>query len=263
MGHWEEPGARFGRDPCYNGGVMRGAGPKDARGALHAMNDRRPPASEGDAATASEDPDWELVQRTRNGDRAAFRALFDKYHGRVFAIALGVVKNPQDAHDTVQEAFVRVHRHLEGFQGQSSFYTWLYRITMNLSIDYHRRKKNAVHVDYDDAVGREDDVDDGDNIVSNFAAGADPQRVHSRKELAARMQTALASLPPYHQQVIVLREVDGLSYEEIAKVMKVPKGTIMSRLFHARRKMQAALADYVDGELSPQTESEEEGHGTR
>jgi RNA polymerase sigma-70 factor, ECF subfamily len=232
---------------------MTGAGPKDARGAVHAMNDRRPPASDGDAAPVSEDPDLVLVQRTQSGDRVAFRTLFDKYHRRIFAIALGVVKNPQDAHDIVQEAFVRVHRHLGGFQGSSSFYTWLYRITMNLSIDYHRRKKNAPHVDYDDALRRDDaDVEDADNIMSAFAASADPHKAHSRKELAARMQAALATLPAYHQQVIVLREVEGLSYEEIAKIMKVPKGTIMSRLFHARRKMQSALAEYVAGELTPQ-----------
>ena len=244
---------------------MSGAGPKDARGALHAMNDRSPAASEGDASPISEDPDLVLVQRTQSGDRAAFRALFDKYHGRVFAVALGVVKNPQDAHDVVQEAFVRVHRHLGGFQGASSFYTWLYRITMNLSIDHHRRKKSALHVDYDDALRREEsEVEDAGNMVSAYAAGGDPHKTQSRKELAARMQAALATLPAYHQQVIVLREVEGLSYEEIAKIMKVPKGTIMSRLFHARRKMQAALADYVEGELSPQDGNEEgEGNASR
>jgi RNA polymerase sigma-70 factor (ECF subfamily) len=244
---------------------MSGVGPKDARGAIHAMNDRPPAASEGDASLVSEDPDLVLVQRTQSGDRTAFRALFDKYHGRVFAVALGVVKNPQDAHDIVQEAFVRVHRHLGGFQGASSFYTWLYRITMNLSIDHHRRKKAALHVDYDDALRRDEaDVEDAENIVSAYAAGSDPHKTQSRKELAARMQAALATLPPYHQQVIVLREVEGLSYEEIAKIMKVPKGTIMSRLFHARRKMQAALADYVEGELSPQDRNEEgEGDASR
>ncbi len=221
------------------------------------MNDRRPPASEGDASPVSEDPDLVLVQRTQSGDGGAFRALFDKYHRRVFAVALGVVKNPQDAHDIVQEAFVRVHRHLGGFQGSSSFYTWLYRITMNLSIDHHRRKKTARHVDYDDAIRRDDsEVEDAGNIVSTYAS-ADPQKAQSRKELAARMQAALTTLPAYHQQVIVLREVEGLSYEEIAKIMKVPKGTIMSRLFHARRKMQAALADYVEGELTPQEAGEE------
>jgi RNA polymerase sigma-70 factor, ECF subfamily len=231
---------------------MSGASRKDADRTVHAVNGANLRPSTGDVTPLAEDPDLALVQRTQGGDQLAFRALFDKYHRRVFAVALGVVKNQQDARDIVQEAFIRVHRHLGGFQGASSFYTWLYRITMNLSIDHHRRKKGSQQVDYDDAIRRDDlEIEHADNIVPAYI-GSDPSRAHSRKELATRMQAALATLPPYHQQVIVLREVDGLSYEEIAKVMKVPKGTIMSRLFHARRKMQAALADYVEGELKPQ-----------
>lgn len=223
------------------------------------MNQARLAASSQDGTVREapqEDPDLALVQRTQRGDRTAFRALFDKYHQRVFAVSLSVVKNPQDAHDIVQEAFVRVHRHLGSFQGNSSFYTWLYRITMNLSIDHHRRKKTARQVDYDDRVLRDDVESEGDDKVAPHYTGSDPGRVHAQKELAKRMQEALATLPAYHQEVIVLREVDGLSYEEIAKIMKVPKGTIMSRLWHARRKMQHALSDYVAGELTPQDERE-------
>jgi RNA polymerase sigma-70 factor (ECF subfamily) len=250
---------------------MAGAGPKDANETVHPVNRADRAASRQDAAGSAtetapetgEDPDLELVRRTQQGDRAAFRKLFDKYHRRVFAVSLAVVKNPQDAHDIVQEAFVRVHRHLAGFQGASSFYTWLYRITMNLSIDHHRRKKNAPHVDYDDAILREPGDAEGAAEIMPSYGNSDPGKSHSRKELAERMQAALATLPPYHQQVIVLREVDGLSYEEIAKIMKVPKGTIMSRLFHARRKMQSALADYVEGELVPQDASEEGNDGSR
>jgi RNA polymerase sigma-70 factor (ECF subfamily) len=250
---------------------MSGAGRKDANETVHPVNRAELAASRQDdvlgphgaRGAAGEDPDLELVQRTQRGDQAAFRKLFDKYHRRVFAVSLAVVKNPQDASDIVQEAFVRVHRHLGSFQGASSFYTWLYRITMNLSIDHHRRKKNAVAVDYDDGVRREpEDAESASEILPSYVHN-DPGKSHSRKELAQRMQAALATLPPYHQQVIVLREVDGLSYEEIAKIMKVPKGTIMSRLFHARRKMQSALADYVTGELQPQDSGEEGNDGSR
>jgi RNA polymerase sigma-70 factor (ECF subfamily) len=205
------------------------------------------------------DDDLTLVQRTQAGDAAAFRMLFERYHRRVFAVALGVLKNPQDARDVVQEAFVKVHRHLGSFQGASSFYTWLYRITMNLSIDHVRRKKAARLVDYDDALKRDpDDQADPANTLPEYA-GVDPGKTHGRKELAQKIQAALQTLPEYHRQVILLREVEGLSYEEISKVMKVPKGTIMSRLFHARRKMQVALAEYVEGELKPQDEVEARG----
>jgi RNA polymerase sigma-70 factor (ECF subfamily) len=238
---------------------MSGASPKDANRSAPAVNQARLAASSQDASVRdapTEDPDLALVQRTQRGDRAAFRALFDKYHQRVFAVSLGIVKNPQDAHDVVQEAFVRVHRHLGSFQGNSSFYTWLYRITMNLSIDHHRRKKTARQVDYDDRVLRDDAENEAGAQIAQSHVASDPGRAHAQKELAKRMQEALATLPAYHQEVIVLREVDGLSYEEIAKIMKVPKGTIMSRLFHARRKMQHALSDYVAGELKPQDERE-------
>lgn len=253
---------------------MPGAGSKDANETVHPVNRADRAASREDAAGnaddrtthdqgTGDDPDLELVRLTQQGDRAAFRKLFDKYHRRVFAVSLAVVKNQQDAHDIVQEAFVRVHRHLGGFQGASSFYTWLYRITMNLSIDHHRRKKNAIAVDYDDAIRREpEDAESAAEIMPSYVNN-DPGKSHSRKELAERMRAALSTLPEYHQQVIVLREVDGLSYEEIAKIMKVPKGTIMSRLFHARRKMQSALADYVEGELSPQDANEEGKDGSR
>jgi RNA polymerase sigma-70 factor (ECF subfamily) len=183
------------------------------------------------------------VRRAQQGDRAAFRALFDKYHRRCFAVALGVVKDPSDAHDVVQEAFVKVHRHLATFQGASSFYTWLYRITMNLSIDGLRRKKSARQVAFDEAL-QPDGEAEGAEVLSQKQA--DPAKLHARKELAREIEQALSQLPEIHRQAILLRELEGLSYEEIAQIMQVPKGTIMSRLFHARRKLQAALAGYVE-----------------
>jgi len=245
---------------CYKRANMTSAGPNEAEQRVTAVNDREADASDRNAPAV--DQDLDLVRRTQGGDRAAFRALFDKYHRRVFAIAMGVVKNQSDANDVTQEAFIKVHKHIETFQGASSFYTWLYRITMNLSIDHIRRKKSSRYVDYDDAIGRDGgNVSDPANLTPSIS-GADPSRSQSRKELAAEIQAALSTLPPYHQQVIVLREIDGLSYEEIAKIMNVPKGTIMSRLFHARRKMQAALAGYVDGDIKPQDadDSDEKSH---
>jgi len=237
---------------------MTPVGPKHAETAAQAVNDGALGASDEGAQTASRDEDFSLVQRAQKGDHAAFRALFDKYNRRAYAIALGVVKNPQDARDVVQEAFVKVHRHLVNFQGASSFYTWLYRITMNLAIDQLRRKKTARQVDYDDTRGRDGEEGEDPSHLTPAMTGSDPGKSLTRKELTKKIQDALLTLPEYHRQVILLREVEGLSYEEIAKVMKVPKGTIMSRLFHARRKMQAALAEYVDGDIKPQAE---EDHG--
>jgi RNA polymerase sigma-70 factor (ECF subfamily) len=224
-------------------------GPKDVqpRGELNAA---LATTSHGGAEAASETDDLALVRRAQAGDRAAFRRLFDLYHRRVYQMAVAMLRHPQDAHDVVQEAFVRVHKHLPDFQGNSSFYTWLYRISMNLVYDQLRRRKARRQVDYDDTLAR---AEEGDAVqVTPVVDGSDPGRTQQRKELASEIQAALATLPEHHRQVILLREVEGLSYEEIAKIMNVPKGTIMSRLFHARRKMQRALAGYVDGELKPQ-----------
>jgi RNA polymerase sigma-70 factor (ECF subfamily) len=243
--------------------AMTAVGPEDAQEGARPVNGPFGAASKESASAVSEDDDdLTLVRRAQQGDRKAFRALFDKYHRRVFAVALGVVKNPQDAHDIVQDAFIKVHRHLPTFQGASSFYTWLYRIAMNLSIDHIRRKKAARQVDFDDALRRDNDAEDPGHLIPSLQA--DPGKTQSRKELSQQIQGALGTLPEIHRKVILLREVEGLSYEEIATVMKVPKGTIMSRLFHARRKMQAALADYVAGELTPQdTLSEEDTDAAR
>lgn len=186
-----------------------------------------------------------LVQRAQAGERGAFRDLYERHHKRAFAVAYGVLKNKQDALDVVQESFVKVHRHLDGFQGSSSFYTWLYRIVMNLAIDQLRRRKTARPAVYDDTIDQESDRID--EAVLPRMADSNPRKAVIRRELMARVEEALATLPEYHRQVIVLREIEGLSYEEMAEALDVPKGTIMSRLFHARRKMQVALADYADG----------------
>jgi len=204
-------------------------------------------------ARAAEDRerDRALVVRAQQGDQRAFRELFERYHKRAYAVAFGVLKNKHDALDVVQEAFVKVHRHLDGFQGSSSFYTWLYRIVMNLAIDQLRRKKTARPVEYDDAIDREGAL--ADEHVLPRMLDANPRRTVIRRELMARVEAALATLPDYHRQVIVLREIEGLSYEEMAEVLEVPKGTIMSRLFHARQKLQRALADCYAEEGGPRT----------
>ncbi|MEZ4251298.1 MAG: sigma-70 family RNA polymerase sigma factor [Polyangiales bacterium] len=196
--------------------------------------------------------DRELVRRLQHGDQTAFRELFDRYNRRAFAVAFGVVRNKQDALDIVQDAFIKVHKHIESFQGTSSFYTWLYRIVMNLSIDHVRRNKKGRNVELDERIKRSDEEVAGDGSILPTFLGTNPRRTALRKELIDRIEKALDELPEYHRAVLLLREVEGLSYEEMAKVLEVPKGTIMSRLFHARRKMQESLAEYVEGELDIQ-----------
>ena len=209
------------------------------------LNEQAPEASEPLKEVPFRYADAELVDRVRNGDPDAFRTLFNNYHRRAFAVALGVVKNPDDALDVMQEAFIKVHKHIGSFQGTSSFYTWLYRIVMNLAIDHVRRARKVV--EFDDTVRKDDVAGDGSTMPRHPLSN--PAKVVARMELSQRIAAALAELPEYHRAVIVLREIEGLSYEEMAQVLDVPKGTIMSRLFHARRKMQERLEGYLEGDL--------------
>ena len=201
-------------------------------------------ASEG----SSTQGDHDLVQRVQAGDSAAFRELFDKYHRRAFAVAMGVVKNQDDALDVVQVAFVKVHKNIHKFQGSSSFYTWLYRIVMNASIDHVRRTSRRKSLDFDERALHEESEVAGDGALIPSVTNANPGKAALRKELGEAIQAALQTLPEHHRAVIVLREIEGMSYEQMAEALEVPKGTVMSRLFHARKKMQAALAPYLSGE---------------
>lgn len=175
---------------------------------------------------------------------AAFRRLVERHQRRAFAIALALVRDENDARELVQDAFLRVFKSLGSFQGGSSFFTWLYRIITNLSIDLIR-KPGRQTTDLEEARLRLE-AEDGEALDLPFLSrfdGADPVDVVRRREIAERLRTALDALPSYHRAVVVMREIDGLSYEEMAQVMGVSKGTIMSRLFHARQKLQRALAD--------------------
>jgi len=192
--------------------------------------------------------DHDLVQRVQAGDTAAFRTLFDKYHRRAFAVAMGVVKNEDDALDAVQEAFVKVHKNIHKFQGSSSFYTWLYRIVMNVSIDHVRRTSRRKNLDFDERALHEESEVAGDGALVPSVTNANPGKAALRRELGGAIQAALQELPEHHRAVIILREIEGMSYEEMAEALEVPKGTVMSRLFHARKKMQASLAPYLSGE---------------
>jgi RNA polymerase sigma-70 factor (ECF subfamily) len=187
--------------------------------------------------------DLPLVSRAKAGDGAAFRALVVRYQRKVYALALGVVKDPDLAWDVAQETFVRVHGHLAEFEGKSSFSTWIFRIATHLAIDSVRRERRA-QKDPVDEVNEQTLTEGGEGILAT-GLGNDPRENALRRELAGKIHEALATLPEKHRTILVLREVEGLSYEELAERLAIHKGTVMSRLFHARKKMQAALRRYA------------------
>jgi RNA polymerase sigma-70 factor (ECF subfamily) len=190
-----------------------------------------------------DEDDLALVERSRDGDPEAFRTLVVRHQRKAYAVALGIVKDPDLAWDVAQEAFVRVHQHLADFKADASFSTWVLRITSHLAIDSIRRERQSRKQDVDDL--HEADLGDAGEGILSTALGNDPSANLLRRELAGRMQAALERLPEIHRTILVLRELEGLSYEELAERLGIPRGTVMSRLFHARKKMQALLADYA------------------
>jgi RNA polymerase sigma-70 factor (ECF subfamily) len=199
--------------------------------------------------------DLSLVSKARTGDPDAFRALVVRYQRKVYAVALGIVKDPDLAWDVAQEAFVRVHQSLATFEGKSAFSTWLFRIATHLAIDTLRKERPSLKEDVDEV--READLEGGGEGILSTALGNDPRANVLRRELASKIQDALASLSEKHRTILVLREVEGLSYEELAERLGIHKGTVMSRLFHARKNMQVVLRRYA-GRRAPVAGEEEE-----
>lgn len=184
--------------------------------------------------------DLELVKRCQAGDTQAFDALVTKYRGRVYAMTCHLIQNETEAWDLSQEAFIKAWRAIGGFKQDSAFYTWLYRIAHNVCYDWLRKKKVGGDAEFDDSRA--------DHAV---AAGAEtvphgvtrPDHALKNAELKARIDAAIARLSPDHRQAILLKEVEGLRYQEIAEVMQCSIGTVMSRLFYARKKLQELLKD--------------------
>jgi len=181
-----------------------------------------------------------LVQKSLAGDQDAFKVLFEKYYPKIFSAAQRILGNPTDAADLSQEAFMKAYKNLKSFQGNSSFYTWVYRILMNACIDLKRKSSTRYEVSTS-----EDYIlggDGSDPLIDSFHSKQwSPQDNLYSSEIRKIISEALAQLSSAHRDIIVYREVDGCSYEEISKILKCSVGTVMSRLFHARKNIVAIL----------------------
>ncbi len=192
------------------------------------------------APSASDLSDADAVACARNGDHEAFRVLVERYQGRAYRLAVRILGDPDQARDAVQDGFLKAYSSLDRFEGRSGFYTWLYRLIFNLCIDMKRRDRSGRHVEWDDDVARE--------VATGVAGGSEPPgfepaRDLERSELRDALTKAIDALPNDARRTLVLREVDGLSYAEIAESLGIPKGTVMSRLHHARRRMRELLIE--------------------
>lgn len=182
------------------------------------------------------DTDEDLVNAVKAGDHAAYRGLVEKYQERIFTMIYGMVRNREQAQDLTQETFVRGFRRLDSFRQDAKFYTWVYRIAKNVSIDYIRRRNRRDERSWEDQVEI-----NRDGQISESHRSVLPSKALERKQIYGAIMDAVEKLSPEHRQVLLLRELEGMSYTEMAEVCDVPAGTIMSRLYTARRKMRDLL----------------------
>jgi RNA polymerase sigma-70 factor (ECF subfamily) len=190
---------------------------------------------------STEDSDTRLVELVQRGDRTAFNVLVLKYQHKVMKLVMRYVRNQAEAEDITQEAFIKAYRALPSFRGDSAFYTWLYRIAINTAKNSLVARRKRL-VDYDL------DLQDPDDYVGQalLKHSDTPERLLLTDEIRQTVQDAMKALPDDLREAITLRELDGLSYEEIAEVMDCPVGTVRSRIFRAREAIDSKLRPLLD-----------------
>jgi len=188
--------------------------------------------------------DIALVRRVQKGDKAAFDALVLKYQHKVLKLVQRYVRNPTEAEDITQEAFIKAYRALPAFRGDSAFYTWLYRIAINTA-------KNALVASRRRPVSYDLDLQDGSQVQAHarLSDTETPEALALTDEIRRTVNEAIEALPDDLRLAIVLRELEGLSYEDIAKTMECPVGTVRSRIFRAREAIDRSLREVFDGGL--------------
>ncbi len=180
--------------------------------------------------------DAELVARARQGDATAFAELVGRYEERIVRLVRGMVPE-SDTEDVTQEAFLKAYRKLHLFDGRSSFYTWIYRLAANTAMDWRKKERRRRH-------GSLPETPEGEDAVPSTETG--PAQRAVQRELGERIDRAIAALPPKHHEILVMREIEGLTYEQIAARLGTSKGTVESRLFRAREKLRVELEPWME-----------------
>ena len=196
-------------------------------------------------APVEESPDYqadtELVRAARDGDMRAYDQLIQRYQGRIYSTIYHMTSNHEDANDLAQDTFIKAYSVLKSFKGDSSFYTWIYRIAVNKTINFLKARKNKYSLSLNDLdFNAENDPD----LVA-FVSDKTPRRDVALAELQQKLNEAMQKLSEDHRMVITLHDVQGMSHDEIAEIMKCNTGTVRSRLFYARQQMQALLSNYL------------------
>ena len=199
------------------------------------------PATITDPEAAAPPVEMDLVRRAQRGDLAAYDELVKRYQERIYATVYHMTSNHEDANDLAQDSFIKAFQALKSFKGGSSFYTWLYRIAVNKTINFLKQRKNRVHMSLNDLDFNTENNPDLVALISDKT----PRREAGLNELSEKLNAALLKLSEPHRVVVVLHDVQGQSHEEIAEIMDCNIGTVRSRLFYARQQLQSLLADYL------------------
>ena len=199
-----------------------------------------PPVPSHPVPLPSEADEFELVRSAQAGQLEAYDELVRRYQERIYATLYHMTANHEDANDLAQEAFIKAFRALRSFKGGSSFYTWVYRIAVNKTINFLKQRRSRVHMSLNDLDFNAEHDPDLVALVSDKT----PRREATLTELQEKLNTAMQKLSEPHRLVVTLHDVQGLSHEEVAKIMDCNIGTVRSRLFYARQQLQAYLSDY-------------------
>ncbi|MEI7911627.1 MAG: sigma-70 family RNA polymerase sigma factor [Verrucomicrobiota bacterium] len=194
-----------------------------------------------DASPPDPDDDARLVVRAQGGDMRSFDTLVTRHRGRIFAMIRNMIHQEADAWDLAQEVFIKAWQALPHFEAKARFSTWLYRIAHNVVCDWSRKRKFESAGELNDEIFDQHRIDPA--AVTAPGTGEAPDEALARAELRAKIAAALAKLSPEHREVVLLKDVQGLAYKEIAEVIQSSIGTVMSRLFYARQKLQTMLLD--------------------
>jgi RNA polymerase sigma factor (sigma-70 family) len=185
--------------------------------------------------------DRALARRAKLGDLGAYDELVRRYQERIYATVYHMTANHEDANDLAQEAFIKAYHSLRSFKGDSSFFTWIYRIAVNKTINFLKQRKHKNHLSLNDLDFNAEHHPDLVALISDKT----PRREANLAELQEKLNVALLKLSETHRLVVTLHDVQGLSHEEIGRIMDCNVGTVRSRLFYARQQLQAYLADYL------------------
>ncbi len=182
-----------------------------------------------------------LVKRAQEGDLSAYDELVRRYQERIYATLYQMTSNHEDANDLAQESFIKAYQALKSFKGNSSFFTWVYRIAVNKTINFLKQRKNRGHMSLNDLDFQAEHDPDLVALVSDKT----PRRDLNLAELQEKLNAAMQKLSEDHRLVVTLHDIQDLSHEEISKIMDCNVGTVRSRLYYARQQLQAYLSDYL------------------